>query len=77
MMTTATRTLQTCIFHNEKQLFCTLCTGNFHFCTFRSHSHTFHDVKLLVLPLCVEDVGSDWTTNVQFGLLISEALILI
>ena len=32
--TTATKTSQICIFDNEKQYFCTLCTFIFHFLTF-------------------------------------------
>ena len=51
---------QICIFNNEflknfranrgKQ-FCTLCTGIFYLCAFRSRSRSFHDVKWRVLQL--------------------------
>ena len=43
---------QICIFDNEKQYFCTLCTCIFHLLTFWRHSRSFYDVKLPVLQLC-------------------------
>ena len=51
--TTATRTLQICIFDNETQQFCTPCTCSFHF---RRCSRSFYDVKWPVLQLWAYDV---------------------
>ena len=64
--TTATRTWQICIFDNEKQYFCTLCT-----CIFGSCSSSFHHVKRSVLHLCGR--REHMMTNVQLCLLTSEA----
>ena len=50
--TTATKTLQICLFDNEKQYFCTLCTCIFHLLTFWRRSRSFYDVKWPVLQLC-------------------------
>ena len=61
-----------CIFDNEKQRFCTLCTCIFYFLTFRRRSRSFYDVKWPVLQLCGR--REHIMTNVQFCALISEAL---
>ena len=58
-----TRTSQICLFNNEKQEFCTLCTCIFHFCTFRKRSCSFQGVtKIPVLALC----GRVWTLDRKF-----------
>ena len=43
---------QICIFDNEKQHFCTLCTCIFQLLTFWRRSRSFYDVKWPVLQLC-------------------------
>ena len=43
--TTATNPPQMCIFDNEKQYFCLLCTCIFHLLTFWRRSRSFYDVK--------------------------------
>ena len=53
-----------CIFDSEKQQFCTLCTCNFHFWTFRRCFRSFHDVKWPVC-ICVDDV-SIWPQMFNF-----------
>ena len=49
---TTTKTPQICIFDNEKQYFCTVCTCIFHLLTFWRRSRSFYDVKWPVLQLC-------------------------
>jgi len=49
---TATRTLQICIFYNEKRWFWLLCTCIFQIWTFRRRSNSFYDVKWPVLQVC-------------------------
>ena len=71
--TTATKTPQICIFDNENQYFCTLCTCIFHLLTFWRRSRSFYDVKWPVLQLCGR--REHMMTNVQFCLLISQALV--
>ena len=43
--TTATKTPQICIFDNEKQYFCSLCTCIFHLLTFWTRPRSFYEVK--------------------------------
>ena len=69
----ATKTPQICIFDNEKQYFCTFCTCIFHFLTFCRRSRSFYDVKWPVLQLCGRREHT--MTNVQFCLLMSQALV--
>ena len=53
-----------CIFDNEKQEFCTLCTCIFHYWKFRRRSRSFHNVKWPVLQL--RGRRTLVTKNVQF-----------
>ena len=65
--------LQICIFDNEKQYFCTLCTCIFHLLTFWGRSRSFYDVKWPVLQMCGR--REHMRTKVQFCLLMSQALV--
>ena len=53
---------QICIFDNEKQYLCTLCTCIFHLLTFWRRSRSFYEVKWPVLLLCGrrEHMMTDW-----------------
>ena len=62
-----------CIFDKDKQYLCTLCTCIFHLLTFGRRSRSFYDVKWPVLQLCGR--REHMMTNVQFCLLISQALV--
>ena len=66
---------QICIFDNEKQYFCTLCTCIFHFWIFWRRSRSFYDVKGPDLQFCGR--REHMMTNVQYCLLIGEALVRI
>ena len=53
----ATKTPQICIFDNEKQYFCTLCTWIFHLLTFwRRSRSTWNDL----FCSCVDDISIWW-----------------
>ena len=71
--TTATRTKTKLAYLTMKNYFCTLCTRNFNFRAFHSHSGPFDDVKWSVLPLCGR--REHLTTTFQFCFLFSKALI--
>jgi len=73
--TTVTKPPQICIFENEKQYFCTLCTWIFHLLTFWRRSRSFYDVKWPVLQFC--ERREHMMTNVQFCLVPSAGFNLI
>ena len=53
------KTPQICIFDNEKQYFCTLCTCSFQLLTFWRRSRSFYGVKWPFCS-CVDDVSIRW-----------------